>query len=71
MSEYIIGERLGKRTREENIENARKQILISLKYGSFAVIYFDKSLLNMTDFFQNIPFYVPSKLFVHEEILNP
>ncbi len=51
MSEYIIGERLGKRTREENIENARKQILISLKYGSMAVIYFDKSLFNLTEFF--------------------
>lgn len=44
--------------------------MISLKYGSFAVIYMDKYVVDLKEYFNTASFFIPEILFVHDEILK-
>eukprot|EP00825_Cyclidium_porcatum_P032858 TRINITY_DN35007_c0_g2_i1.p1 TRINITY_DN35007_c0_g2~~TRINITY_DN35007_c0_g2_i1.p1 ORF type:complete len:127 (+),score=26.04 TRINITY_DN35007_c0_g2_i1:228-608(+) len=59
-----------KQKREESIEKTRKQLYLVLKSGSTGVLFLDKMLNSLKEYFKDAKFYQPENIYVPSNLLK-
>lgn len=69
-TEFSILEKMGKKTKEQFIEQTRQMIYASMKIGHTFAFFLDKAVINLSELYKNSNFYVVPEFFIPSKLEN-